>query len=278
MKIAFHLITTATLLVGLAVSQVKAQDETELAKKTQNPVADLISVPLQSNFNFGAGSKDKMIYILNVQPVIPFHLTEDWNLITRVIMPIINQPSLFPGVSSATGLGDINPSLFLSPAKPGSLIWGVGPTMTLPTASDRLLGSGKWSMGPAGVALTMQGPWVIGALLNNQWSFAGWGDKAVNAMLLQPIVNYNLPDGWYLTSSPIITANWKADRAGDVWTVPLGGGVGKLSRLGQILPLEGSPMAKLPINAQLAAFGNVAKPEFGPDWQLRFQIQFLFPK
>ena len=263
----FQIIAVVLCFVGLAVSQAFAQDETELAKKTQNPIADLISVPLQSNFNFGAGSKDKMIYILNVQPVIPFQLTDDWNLIMRVIMPIINQPSLFPGVGSATGLGDINPSFFLSPAKPGGVIWGIGPTITFPTASDRLLGSGKWSMGPTGVALAIQGPWVFGALLNNQWSFAGWGDKAVNAFLLQPFVNYNLPDGWYLTSSPILTADWKADRAGDVWTVPLGGGVGKLFRIG-----------KLPVNTQLAAYGNVAKPEFGPDWQLRFQIQFLFPK
>ena len=208
----------------LAFNFVWAQDEedTELAKKTQNPVADLISVPLQNNFNFGTGSREKMIYVLNIQPVIPFHLTEDWNLITRIITPVINQPSLLPGVDGSTGLGDINPSFFFSPTKPGELIWGVGPTMTLPTASDRLLGSGKWSAGPAGVVLTMQGPWVFGALMHNQWSFAGWGDKAVNAMLLQPFLNYNLPDGWYLTSSPIITANWKADRAGDVWTAPLG--------------------------------------------------------
>jgi len=103
--------------------------------------------------------------------------------------------------------------------------------------------------------------------MNNQWSVGGWGDKAVNSMLLQPFVNYNLPDGWYLTSSPVLTANWKTDKAGDVWTVPLGGGVGKLLRVG-----------KLPVNIQLAAYGNVAKPEFGPEWQLRFQIQFLFPK
>ena len=274
----FLLLFFGFALIALFIGRAWAQDESELAKKTQNPVADLISVPLQSNFNFGAGSKDKMIYILNVQPVIPIKIAEDWNLITRVITPIINQPSLFPGVGSATGLGDINPSFFLSPAKPGEVIWGIGPTMTLPTASDQLLGSGKWSMGPAGVALTIQGPWVIGALLNNQWSFAGWGDKAVNTMLLQPIMNYNLPGGWYLTSSPIITANWKADKAGDVWTVPLGGGVGKLFRLGDILPLQGNPIAKLPINTQLGAYGNVAKPEFGPDWQLRFQIQFLFPK
>ena len=264
-----------------------AQEESaeELAKKTQNPVADLISVPLQNNFNFGAGlHHNKMLYVLNIQPVIPIKLNDEWNLITRTIMPVINQPSLFPTRGGAvhsttgTGLGDLNPTFFLSPGKPGELIWGVGPTFTLPTATDRDLGSGQLSMGPAGVLLTMQGHWVFGALMNNQWSVAGWGDKPVNAMLLQPFVNYNLPDGWYLVSAPIITADWKADSASDVWTLPAGGGFGKLFRLGQLLPLEGHPIAKLPINTQLSAYANVHHPEFGPKWQLRFQIQFLFPK
>jgi hypothetical protein len=281
-------LSTCFLILALAMPAAAAQQEPsaeELAKKTQNPVADLISVPLQNNWNFGAGfNHNKTIYVLNVQPVIPIKLNDEWNLITRIIMPIINQPNLSPSLgglvpsSTGTGFGDFNPTFFFSPAKPGELIWGLGPTLTLPTATDRDLGSGKWSMGPAGVALTMQGPWVFGALMNNQWSVGGWGDRAVNAMLLQWFVNYNLPDGWYLTTSPIVTANWKADKGGDVWTVPLGGGFGKLFRLGQILPLEGSPMAKLPINAQIGAYGNVAKPEFGPDWQLRFQMQFLFPK
>jgi len=103
------------------------ESETELAKKTQNPVADLISVPFQTNFNFNTGTTDATVYVLNVQPVIPFKLTEDWNLITRTVMPIINQPSLFPHMESAFGMGDINPTLFFSPAKPGAFIWGVGP-------------------------------------------------------------------------------------------------------------------------------------------------------
>ena len=132
---------------------------------------------------------------------------------------------------SAWGLGDINPSLFFSPAKPGAVIWGVGPTLTIPTATDSKLGSGKFSLGPTAVALTIQGPWVFGALINNQWSVAGWGDKDVNQMLLQPFVNFNLPQGWYLTSSPIMTANWEA-ASGGKWTVPVGGGVGKLLRTG----------------------------------------------
>jgi hypothetical protein len=258
------------LALALGIDQTLAanESETELAKKTQNPVADLISVPFQNNFNFGAGSKDEMIYVLNVQPVIPIKLTQHWNLITRTIMPIINQPSLFPGIDSAFGLGDINPTVFLSPSKPGKLIWGVGPTMTLPTATDRLLASGKWSMGPAAVGLFMEGPWVVGALANQQWSFAGWGEKDVNQLLIQPFLNYNLPRGWYLSSAPIITGNFSAS-SGNHWTVPVGGGGGKLWRVGKV---------GLPVNTQIQAFYNAEKPDFGPDWQLRFQVQFLFPK
>lgn len=240
--------------------------ESDLAKKTQNPVADLISVPFQSNFYFNTGTKDATVYVLNVQPVIPFKLNEDWNLITRTIMPIINQPSLFPRMESAPGMGDINPTLFFSPAKSGSFIWGVGPTFTLPTATDRLLGAGKYSMGPAAVALTMQGPWVIGALVNNQWSVAGWGHKDVNSMVIQPFINYNLPHGWYITSSPVMTADWTA-RASDQWTVPVGGGVGKLFKIGP-----------LPVNTQLQGFYAADRPKDAADWQLRFQIQLLFPK
>jgi hypothetical protein len=146
------------------------EEESETAKlqrQTQNPVSDLISVPFQHNFNFHVGPKDVTQYVLNVQPVIPISLNEDWNLITRWITPIINQPSPAKGVRSVAGLGDINPSFFLSPAKSSKLIWGLGPTFTLPTATDSLLGAGKWDAGPTAVVLTMQGPWVIGVLANN---------------------------------------------------------------------------------------------------------------
>jgi len=260
-------LTAALLLVGAPLWAAE-QSATELAKKTQNPVADLISVPFQNNFNFGAGSKQKMVWIMNVQPVIPIKITEDWNLITRTIMPIINQPSLFPGVDSAFGLGDINPSVFLSPSKPSKFIWGIGPTMTLPTASDSLLGSGRWSGGPTAVGLFMDGAWVVGALVNQQWDFAGWSDGDVNQLVIQPFLNYNLSDGWYLSSAPIITGNFSAP-SGDHWTVPVGGGVGKLWRVGKV---------GLPVNTQLVPFYNAMSPDFGPDWQLRFQVQFLFPK
>jgi len=257
-------------LVGANAAEPSDEQESQtekLAKETQNPVANLISVPFQNNFNFGIGANDATQWVLNIQPVIPITLNKDWNLITRTIVPIINQPSPAPGIRSAFGLGDINPSLFLSPANSGKLIWGIGPTMTFPTATDSLLGNGKWSGGPGLVVLTMPGHWVLGALANNQWSFAGWGKKSVNSMLIQPFVNYNFPHGWYFTTSPVITANWLA-ASNDRWTLPIGGGFGKIFRLG-----------KLPVNTQLAAYSNVVKPrQGGADWQLRFQVQFLFPK
>ncbi|MBN9690219.1 MAG: neuromedin U [Verrucomicrobia bacterium] len=243
----------------------EAQTEA-LAKAAQNPVANLISVPFQNNFNFGLGPNEVTQWILNVQPVIPISLSSDWNLITRTIMPIINQPSPAPGVSSAFGLGDINPTFFLSPAHSGKLIWGVGPTLTLPTATDSILGHGMWTAGPAAVALTMQGHWVVGVLANQQWSYAGWGDESVSALLVQPFINYNLPQGWYLTSAPILTANWR-ESAREAWVIPVGGGVGKIVHLG-----------RLPLNCQLSAYVNVRTPTDGPEWQLRAQIQVLFPK
>jgi hypothetical protein len=130
--------------------------DTDLAKKTQNPVADLISVPFQNNFNFDTGPEQRTVWVLNVQPVIPIKLSDHWNLITRIIMPIINQPSLAPGVDSASGLGDINPTFFFSPIGSDKFIWGAGPTFTFQTASNRLLGAGKYSAGPSAVALTMR--------------------------------------------------------------------------------------------------------------------------
>ena len=267
LRSARNAVLAAVLLASLAPAAEKAEESAEeLAKKTQNPVADLISVPFQNNFNFGTGPEDRMVWVMNVQPVIPLHLTESWNLISRIIMPIVNQPSLAPDLPAAFGLGDLNPTFFFSPSKPSPLIWGVGPTFTFPTATEPQLGLQRWSAGPAAVALMMEGPWVVGALANNQWSFAGWGDTTVNAFLLQPFVNYNFKHGWYLTSAPIMTANWR-ETSGNRWTVPVGGGGGKLVKLG-----------KLPLNTQLSVFYNAIRPDQAADVQVRFQLQFLFPK
>jgi hypothetical protein len=243
----------------------EAQQE-ELAKAAQNPIAKMVSLPFQNNFNFDIGKIGVTQWNLNVQPVIPISLNENWNLITRTIIPIISQPSPADGVPSVFGMGDINPQFYFSPAKPGKLIWGVGPTFTFPTGTESLLTSGKWSMGPDVVLLTIQGHWVYGAVANQQWSYAGWRDKNVSVLTVQPFVNYNLRHGWYLVTAPVITANWEAS-SDNAWTVPVGGGFGKIFKIG-----------KQPFNAQLQAFDNVRTPEYGASWQLRFQIQLLFPK
>ena len=271
-------VVAAVTLLALVMfgAPVFADEEsaTELAKQTQNPVADLISVPFQNNFNFNAGPNERNVYLLNVQPVIPIHLTPDLNLITRTIVPILNVPELAPGIGSASGLGDINPTFFLSPAKAKEFIWGVGPTFTLPTASDRLLGNGKWSAGPAAVGVLMTKHWVVGALANQQWSFAGWGEQDVNQFLMQPFINYNFEHGWYLTTSPIWTADWTKSQH---WTFPVGFGGGRLFRLRSLFGDGIGELGKLPVNAQLQGFYNAIRPDFAPNWVLRADLIFLFP-
>jgi hypothetical protein len=263
----FLFFLTIMITIGWIATISYAATNEELAKKTQNPVADLISVPFQNNTEFGWGPHNRVKNILNIQPVWPFKLTENLNLITRTIIPIIRQPDLTQDTGDTNGLGDINTTLFFSPSKASPVIWGVGPILQFPTATDEVLGTRKWAVGPSGVALTMQGPWVVGAVTSQIWSYAGNSDRdKVSFFLLQYFINYNFKGGLYLTSSPIITANWKAD-SGEKWVIPFGGGVGKIFRIG-----------KLPLNAQTQAFYNVQQTTFGPDWGLRFQLAFLFPK
>jgi len=261
------LLSTIMLMLLCSAHTYAAETGTELAKKTQNPVADLISVPFQNNLEFGYGPHNRTKNTLFIQPVYPLNLTDKLNLITRTIAPIIRQPDLQKDSGDTNGLGDINLSLFVSPSDSGQVIWGLGPVLEFPTATDEVLGTRKWSAGPTGVALTIQGPWVVGALANQLWSYAGNDDRdKVSRFLLQYFINYNFEGGLYLTSSPIITANWEAT-SGNKWVIPFGGGVGKIFRIG-----------KLPLNAQTQAFYNVEQTTFGPDWGLRFQLSFLFPK
>lgn len=244
----------------------------DLRAASQNPVADLISLPIQNNVNFGVGPRDRTGWVTNIQPVIPFNLTEDVNLITRTILPVVGRPSFAPGDGGEVGLGDLNPSLFLSPKDPipfagGQLIWGAGASFLLPTATDSTLGTGKVAIGPSAVGLVLRPPWVVGALASTVWSVAGpSGRDDVALTVVQPFVNYNLDRGWFLTTSPIITANWEAD--GDRWTVPVGGGVGRVFAIG-----------RQPVNMSLQAFGNVVSPDdIGPDWSIRFSLTLLFPR
>ena len=268
-------------LIGLSLSagSVYAQETKEgggdLRAAVQNPVGAMISLPLKLTVDFGAPNGSA--YFFNVNPVIPVTVG-DWNLINRALIPALASvdgyiegiPAIPQGKAAddrKTGIGDINYSVFLSPAKPKGFIWGVGPSITLPTASEAQLGSEKWSAGPTGVVL-LQPKWgTYGGLVRQLWSFSGEDDRSdVNQILIEPFINYNLEGGWYLITDMIITANWDADSS-QRWTVPLGGGIGKLFKIG-----------KQPINSRIEAYYNVEKPDGAPDWQMLFTFQFLFPK
>jgi len=245
----------------------------DLASKTQNPVGAMYSLPFKFSFDYGADNGEATF--LNIQPVLPVTVGE-WNFINRIIVPLIDTPGQVTGLPSipspiqgggATGLGDINYSVFLSPAEPDKLIWGVGPSLTFDSATDDELGSGKWSAGPTGVVLMQPKPWTIGMLARQLWSFEGDSDRrSVSQLLLEPFVNYNLDKGWYLISDMVMTANWKAD-SGNEWTVPIGGGVGKMFAIGE-----------QKMNTKLEAYYNVEAPSGAPDWSFSWTLQFLFPR
>ncbi len=256
-----------------------AEDADSLAKATQNPVASLISVPMQNNTNFAVGPYNRTQDVLNVQPVIPARISENWMLISRIIQPIVWQPASTQPTGGEYGFGDMNPTFFLSPAKPGKLIWGVGPAMVFPTATSTVLGQGKLSFGPSVVALVQPGHWTLGFLVNNVWSVAGSSHRpSVNQMTLQYFITYNLKKGWNINSGPIVTANWHNKAEGDAadgddttpggrWTLPFGGGVGRVMRIGY-----------QPVNLSANFYGNAIHPPGASSWGMRLQIALLYPK
>lgn len=272
--------TSAGSQTGTSSEKAKAEAEepeaatsaaTEaLQKATQNPVASLISVPVQNNSNFGMNPGYRTQDVLNIQPVIPVGISKNWNLLVRWITPIIYQPVPSPPGTPETGaygLGDMLPTFFISPKKPGKLIWGAGPVFQLPTATNTFLGQGKFGMGPSIVLLSQPGHWTLGVLVNNVWSVAGpRGRLDVNQFLLQYFINYNLKKGWYITWQPTLTANWVAAN-NNQWTVPYGGGVGRIMKLGN-----------QPVSLTAQFYGNAIHPANTPAWTMRLQIAFLFPK
>ena len=264
-KIRSRYLTTGMLLMLVAAS-AHADGEEALAKESQNPVANIISLPLENNLDFGVGPEDARVNTLNLKPVYPVNLGT-LNLINRVIAPLVYQEERFEGEGSESGLGNITYQAFLSPAAPSDIIWGLGPAVILPTNTDDRLGSDKWSAGPALVVLAKPGHWLFGTLAQHFWSFAGDSDENnVNLSSLQYFINYNFPTGWYLTTNPTMTANWDADSS-DRYTVPLGGGAGRVVRFGQ-----------QPVDLKMQGFWNAKKPDGAADWSLQLQIKFLFPK
>lgn len=249
-------------------SQGRAEGSPDLLKQSQNPIANLVSVPFQNDFYPLTGFHKEEAYDLEMKPVMPFSLSKDWLLIARPIIPIIQEPDLAPGVGGMTGLGDVELETFLSPTKagPGHITWGAGTAFSFPTATENILGTKKFSVGPDLVVLKSQGHWMYGALAQNLWSVEGPRERPdVNQFLIQPFLFYNLPHKWYLVSSPIMTANWKIDTGR--WTVPVGGGVGKIQHFG-----------RMPVDISGQFFGDAEHPNGTSSWSARFQVKFLFPK
>jgi hypothetical protein len=242
---------------------------TALAKKLQNPIGDLYSFPFQNNVNFNSGPHNGTQDILNIQPVIPIHINQDWTVITRTILPLIWQPSYAPAHTVPFGTGPTTFSAFLAPANPiDGWLWGVGPVIQVPTISDKTLGSNVWGGGPTAVLVYMKGPWVAGVLANSVFSFGGTsgrGGTSYTSFLTQPFVNYNFGGGWYVGTAPVITASWPAPE-NKAWTVPIGAQAGRVIKIG----------GKLPVNLSVGAYYNTVRPELGGNWQLRTQVTFIF--
>jgi hypothetical protein len=238
----------------------------DIAQKLNNPVASLISVPFQNNFDFGGGPNDDGFqYKLNIQPVIPFSLGEHWNLITRTILPYIYQERRI-GLGSQSGLGDTTESLFFSPKEPtsGGLIWGIGPDLYFPTATTGLLGAEKWGAGPTALLLWQKHGWTYGALANHIWSFAGHEDRQrISSTFLQPFLSYTTKSHTTFGVNTESTYDW----VNSEWTVPLNAFVTQLVRIG-----------KLPVSFSFGGRYYADKPSGGPDWGLRFTVTFVFPE
>lgn len=268
-RFAFRAFTLVGVLGASAVTGVipAVADESSLAQELTNPVADLVTIPVQMNYDNDIGPADKGWKLqTNVQPVLPFELNEDWNLITRTIVPVISQDNIFPGAGSQFGLGDISLSLFASPKAPtNGIIWGAGPILYLNTATDDLLGADKWGAGPAAVALTMNGPWTVGALANHVWSFAGNGKREdINNSFLQPFVAYTWPSAWTMSVQTETTYNWESEK----WSIPVNVALAKLVRVG-----------RLPVSLQAGAGYWVESPNVAAEgWRFRLQANLVLPK
>ena len=264
---------TILLVIVLPVQAEEMPDakqgsDADLAQQLSNPIADLITIPVQMNFDYDIGPHDDGFKLqTNIQPVIPFSVNDNWNLITRTIIPVIYQDDLFPSTGADFGLGDINMSLFFSPKLPTSAgwLWGVGPVLLFPTATKSLLGAEKWGAGPALVALTMRGPWTVGMLANHIWSYAGDSDRQdINSTFMQPFMAYTTPNAWTYSVQSETTYNWETEK----WSVPVNVAVAKLVRWG-----------KLPVSLQAGVGYWLESPDTGPEgFRFRLQANFVLPK
>ena len=255
-------------IVLFLLHQPLLASDADLAQELSNPIADLITLPVQMNYDRDIGVDDGYKIQTNIQPVIPFDMTEDVNLITRTILPVTYQEDIFPGAGSQFGLGDTSLTLFLSPKKPtaSGLLWGAGPIVLLPTATESELGGKKWGAGPSAVALTMRGLWTIGTLVNHVWSFAGDSDRNdISNSFVQPFVSYTWPSAWTASIQSETTYNWETEQ----WSVPVNLAVSKLMKIA----------GKLPVSLQAGVGYWFESPDAGPEgFRFRLQANFVLPK
>jgi hypothetical protein len=262
------LVVSNCLLAVFMVKTAYAGSNEELAKKLANPIASLVSVPFQFNYDSDIGPNDNGDrYVMNIQPVIPFSLNDDWNIISRTILPVISQDNIVPGAGSQSGLGDVTESVFFSPKQPtkSGWIWGAGPVFLLPTAADDLLGADKWGLGPTAVVLKQNGPWTYGGLVSHIWSVAGDDNRQdISTTALQPIVSYTTKEAVTFTLNTESSYDWKSKQ----WAVPLNASVSKVTKIGNQLVSVGG-------GVRYWAESTDSGPE---GWGVRLSITLLFPK
>ena len=269
MKLNKFLAIALFLFSGALFAQTEETQETtgsaeDLAKQLANPVASLISLPFQNNFDFGVGPLDGFRYNLNIQPVIPISLNENWNMISRTIIPLISQSDVTGKGNNETGLGDIAQSIFFSPkAVKNGMVWGIGPILLLPTATNDFLGADKFGIGPNAVVLKLNGQWTYGALANHVWSVAGSGSNDINASFFQPFMTYATKTGSSFTLASENTQSWDNSIFGGF----VGAYYSQVTKIGkQMVQIGGGPKAY---------YGN---NPFNPDFGIRLNMILLFPK
>jgi hypothetical protein len=257
-----------------AAPDVAAQpaEQTELALELQNPISSLIGlVTFENDSNFNIGPHARVQNTLAIEPIFPVHVGEYWNVVSRSVVPLVWQPTVAQPAGETFGLSDSLESLFLTPAHHRALTWGIGPVVLLPTATSTTLGTGHWGIGPTAVLVVQPTPWTIGLLLSHVWSVLGPSDRpGVKLSGAEFLVAANLPQGWYINTSPFVaSANWNAGSPRDIWTIPVGGGFGKVALL------DGQP-----IDMQIGAYWNALRPKDipSPAWQLRVQLAWMFPR
>jgi hypothetical protein len=255
-----------------------SKEAADLAKAAQNPVANMVSLPAQYNYHTGGGLGTTSAMILNLQPVLPLEINKEWLLISRTIVPFTSFPvplpvqntplqnTLLQDTLRSSGIADIQEQAYFTPAKPAKITWAIGPIFSFPTATNNLLRTGQWGLGPTAVLLGMPGPWVIGTLVNNIWRVGGdIHGTTLNTFTLQPFINLNLPNAWAISTAPLMTSNWSAPH-GQRWTVPLGGGFSKVAHV-----------ADQPLNFELQYYHNVNHPRIAASNSLRLEAAALWP-